>query len=213
MTTLYRPVGLDELALIWDSGCREFPPRLPEQPIFYPVTSAEYATQIARDWNSKASSFAGYVTSFDVEDGFLSKYERHIVGSAQHEEYWIPAEQLPGFNEAMRSPIEVEAAFFGELFTGFIPDRGGFRAKNADEQFLILARNWDYSRMDFALEISPNQKAIHLNCAFWLGRDFIGDGITPEIKTAALNGLIHTWRERGLAPALPAVFLEAFGAI
>jgi len=41
MTKLYRPVGLNELASIWDSGCREFPPRLPEQPIFYPVTSAK----------------------------------------------------------------------------------------------------------------------------------------------------------------------------
>jgi len=41
MTKLYRPVELNELASIWDSGCREFPPRLPEQPIFYPVTSAK----------------------------------------------------------------------------------------------------------------------------------------------------------------------------
>jgi len=36
-TTLFRPVGLHELALIWDKGMREYPPRLPHQPIFYPV--------------------------------------------------------------------------------------------------------------------------------------------------------------------------------
>ena len=36
-TTLYRPVGQEELNLIQSSGYREFPPRLPHQPIFYPV--------------------------------------------------------------------------------------------------------------------------------------------------------------------------------
>jgi len=49
--TLYRPVGPKELAPIEASGWKEFPPRLPGQPIFYPVTNEEYATQIARDWN------------------------------------------------------------------------------------------------------------------------------------------------------------------
>jgi hypothetical protein len=33
---------------------RAFPPRLPEQPIFYPVTNEEYAKQIAKDWNTKS---------------------------------------------------------------------------------------------------------------------------------------------------------------
>jgi hypothetical protein len=47
-TILYRPVGPKELKLIADTGYRAFPPRLPEQPIFYPVLNEEYATQIAR---------------------------------------------------------------------------------------------------------------------------------------------------------------------
>ena len=33
LTTLFRPVGLHELSLIWDSGMREFPRRLSHQPI------------------------------------------------------------------------------------------------------------------------------------------------------------------------------------
>jgi hypothetical protein len=115
-TKLYRPVGLNELSLIWDSGCRQFPPRLPDQPIFYPVTSAEYATQIARDWNAKASTFSGFVTSFQMDDGYLSQFERHVVGSAIHEEYWIRAEQLAEFNRAIQGLIEVEGGFFGESF-------------------------------------------------------------------------------------------------
>ena len=47
--TLFRPVGQTELDLITAAGCRAFPPRLPHQPIFYPVTSEAYAAQIARD--------------------------------------------------------------------------------------------------------------------------------------------------------------------
>ncbi|BAY82632.1 ADP-ribosylation/crystallin J1 [Calothrix parasitica NIES-267] len=47
--TLYRPVGEKELVLIKESGCKQFPPRLPEQPIFYPVLNQEYAIEIARD--------------------------------------------------------------------------------------------------------------------------------------------------------------------
>jgi hypothetical protein len=42
-TILYRPAGPKELALIAASGCRRFPPRLPEQPIFYPVLNEDYA--------------------------------------------------------------------------------------------------------------------------------------------------------------------------
>jgi hypothetical protein len=59
---LYRPVGLLELALIDDNDLRAFPPRLPEQPIFYPVLHVDYARQIAAQWNTRQSMVAGYVT-------------------------------------------------------------------------------------------------------------------------------------------------------
>jgi hypothetical protein len=52
MSTLWRPVGPQELVLIKHSGWKRFPPRLPDQPIFYPVLNFGYAEQIARDWNS-----------------------------------------------------------------------------------------------------------------------------------------------------------------
>lgn len=51
VVTLYRPVSQKELDLIEQSDWKAFPPRLPEQPIFYPVTNEEYAIQITRDWN------------------------------------------------------------------------------------------------------------------------------------------------------------------
>jgi hypothetical protein len=36
---------------------------LPDQPIFYPVLSEDYAVKIAQDWNVPASG-AGHVTRF-----------------------------------------------------------------------------------------------------------------------------------------------------
>lgn len=112
-TTLYRPVGQAELDLIAASGWSEFPPRLPIQPIFYPVLHLEYARQIARDWNTKdaASGNVGYVTEFEVDSAFLARYEIHTVGARGHQEYWIPAEDLPEFNHHVKGPIRVVERF------------------------------------------------------------------------------------------------------
>jgi hypothetical protein len=107
---LYRPVGPKELELIRASGFHAFPPRLPEQPIFYPVLTEAYATKIARDWNVKASG-AGFVTRFAVRRAFVERYPLHDVGGSQHQEYWIPAEDLPEFNRNIVDFIEVIAEF------------------------------------------------------------------------------------------------------
>jgi hypothetical protein len=108
--TLYRPVGPKELELIEASGWREFPPRLPEQPIFYPVLNEEYATQIARDWNVKESG-AGFVTRFQVDAAFAGRYPVQVVGAAIHQELWVPAEELAEFNRHIVGPIEVVRRF------------------------------------------------------------------------------------------------------
>ena len=108
--TLWRPVGPEELKLIEDSGWTAFPPRLPEQPIFYPVTTREYAVKIARDWNVPASG-SGFVTEFDVRADFLARYPVEIAGGQAHREYWIPAEELPQFNEAIVGTIRIVDRF------------------------------------------------------------------------------------------------------
>lgn len=107
---LWRPVGPEELALIRDSGMRAFPPRLPEQPIFYPVLTEDYAVKIARDWNVPASG-AGYVTRFAVRKDFLDGYQVQEAGGRAHLEYWIPAEELDAFNAAIVGLIEVVLEF------------------------------------------------------------------------------------------------------
>lgn|SRR5574337_466038 len=102
--TLYRPVGPKELALIKKSKWKKFPPRLPEQPFFYPVLTKEYAEKIARDWNVKASG-EGHVLEFYVLESFLSKYSIQKAGGNAHQEYWIPAEDLEDFNSAIMGRI------------------------------------------------------------------------------------------------------------
>jgi hypothetical protein len=109
---LYRPVGEAELALVRDSGWKEFPPRLPEQPIFYPVLEEDYAIQIARDWNTREGS-RGYVLKFQVSGEYLSRYTVQTVGTRIHREYWIPAEDLPAFNQNIVGPIELVRTFTG----------------------------------------------------------------------------------------------------
>lgn len=111
--TLFRPVGQRELDLIRESGMTGFPPRLPEQPIFYPVTNQQYAEKIARDWNTKdeSSGFAGYVLKFAVDAEYLSQLPVRRVGDREHTEYWIPAERLEEFNQHIAGKLEVVNAY------------------------------------------------------------------------------------------------------
>jgi hypothetical protein len=113
VVTLYRPVGQKELDLIAEAGHRAFPPRLAWQPIFYPVLNEAYATRIARDWNTKdeASGWVGYVTRFDVDAGFVARYEPKQVGGREHVELWVPAEELEAFNDNIVGLIEVIAEY------------------------------------------------------------------------------------------------------
>lgn len=114
MSTLWRPVGPQELALIKDSGWKRFPPRLPDQPIFYPVLNFAYAEQIARDWNSKRETerYEGFVLQFEVTDTVCARYPAQIVGAADlHRELWVPAEELEVFNDAIEGDIRVVATY------------------------------------------------------------------------------------------------------
>ncbi|QKW17414.1 hypothetical protein [Verrucosispora sp. NA02020] len=105
-TVLWRPTGPQELELVRASGWRQWPPRLPDQPIFYPVLNEDYAIKIARDWNVPASG-TGYVTRFQVETEFLSRYPVRQVGGDTILELWVPAEELDEFNKHIVGAIEV----------------------------------------------------------------------------------------------------------
>lgn len=113
LTTLYRPVGQKELDLIAENEFQAFPPRLEGQPIFYPVLNEEYATHIAREWNTKDefSGFVGYVLRFTIRTDYLDQYNVQTVGSSTAQEYWIPAERLNEFNENIIGKIEIIAEY------------------------------------------------------------------------------------------------------
>lgn len=109
---LYRPVGTAELKLIEQSGYKEFPPRLPEQPIFYPVLNEKYAQEIAEKWNVKDTpDRKGYVTKFEVADDYCTQFEVHTVGRSYHQELWIPADELESFNQHIIGTIKVIGEF------------------------------------------------------------------------------------------------------
>lgn len=106
---LYRPVGQLELDLIIAADYRSYPPRLPEQPIFYPVLNEKYAREIAEKWNKKSadSGYAGYVTTFEIDDTYISRFDVQTVGASYHQEFWIPAEELEEFNFYIIGAIRV----------------------------------------------------------------------------------------------------------
>jgi hypothetical protein len=115
-TRLYRPVGLKEMELIAELEYNAFPPRLEWQPIFYPVTNQQYADQIAFEWNTvdEFSGFIGIVTAFDVNSSFLEKYEVQNVGDKNHNELWIPSEELIDFNANIVNGIEIVNVHFSD---------------------------------------------------------------------------------------------------
>jgi hypothetical protein len=108
--TLYRPSGPAELALVEASGFKKWPPRLVDQPFFYPVTNERYAAEIARNWNVKDSGY-GCVTRFEVRTEFMAKYKVETVGASHHTEWWVPAEELDALNENIVGLIEVILEF------------------------------------------------------------------------------------------------------
>ncbi|WP_294322870.1 ADP-ribosylation/crystallin J1 [uncultured Chryseobacterium sp.] len=116
--TLYRPVGEKEMLLIIESGYRAFPPRLEWQPIFYPVLNEDYASEIAEKWNTRdeAGNYLGFVTKFEVLEETVNRYPAQNVGAKNHNELWVPAEELEAFNQAISGTIEVTQVFIGKDF-------------------------------------------------------------------------------------------------
>ena len=108
--TLFRPTGPKEPALVAESGFNRWPPRLPNQPIFYPVTNEAYAAEIAQKWNVRDSGY-GAVIRFKVKAEFMSRFQVQQVGAARHTEWWISAEELEALNDNIVGVIEVILEF------------------------------------------------------------------------------------------------------
>jgi hypothetical protein len=105
-TTLWRPIGPAELDLLRAADMRAWPPRLPDQPIFYPVLNEAYARQIAAEWNVAASG-SGYTTRFHLPTSFARRYPTCQAGGRDKLELWVPASELDDLNRHLIGPIEV----------------------------------------------------------------------------------------------------------
>jgi len=116
--TLYRPVGEKEMILIAENGYKKFPPRLEWQPIFYPVLDESYASEIAEKWNTRdeAGNYLGFVTKFNVNEETVNQYPTQNVGARNHNELWVPSEELDDFNDAIVGEVEVIRVFVGKDF-------------------------------------------------------------------------------------------------
>ncbi|WP_202971201.1 SMI1/KNR4 family protein [Saccharothrix sp. ALI-22-I] len=114
LVDLWRPTGRAELDLVAASQWRAWPPRLPDQPIFYPVANRWYATKIAREWNVPTEG-VGFVTRFSVRRDFLARYPVQQAGGREVLEHWVPAEDLDEFNANIVGAIVREAEYRGPV--------------------------------------------------------------------------------------------------
>lgn len=108
---LYRPMCQAELDLVIASGWKAFPPRLPHMDYFYPVLTLAYARQVHR-WNHD-----GGIVRFRVDLEYCQKYPVQTVGSREHQELWVPADELEEFNRHV-TKIELVASLNTTVSTG-----------------------------------------------------------------------------------------------
>jgi hypothetical protein len=107
--TLWRPTGLEERTLVEASGWREWPPRLPGQPILSPVLNEYCATMIARlERPAVRRRLRDPLPGLPVVSGPLRSPP---VGGQTILEYWIPAEDLSALNSDIVRKVELTAEF------------------------------------------------------------------------------------------------------
>ena len=198
---LYRPTGLEELRLIYAAHMRAWPARLPEQPIFYPVLSHEYAGQIARDWNARTSEQVGYVTRFSVSDRFTARFPVQVVGGREHQELWIPADAVAELNANLDGPIELVDAFFGPAFSGLLPTHGTLAGRSAVDQVKTLAALFAQSHVDFLFELTANKEAVFLHFPFWAQCSLGPEDLSSLTLAQVMDAICRGWRE--LEPETP----------
>jgi hypothetical protein len=185
------------MKLMLDGDLKGFPPRLPEQPIFYPVLNKPYADQIARSWNTKDkfSGYVGFVTEFKVESPFIDQFEEQVVGSGMHNELWIPAEQMDEFNQNLVGRIKLVDVFYGDAYKGFDHEGTCFSRRSLVEQFLL----WREALTDNPLEsrhlMQEYWQMIFVNASFWSKTDLASYNISEQEKADTLAIMKQCWRQ------------------
>ena len=170
---------------------------MPAQPIFYPVLNKDYATQIARDWNTKDenSEFAGFVLEFEIEDLYISKFEIHQAGSAVHQEFWIPAEELDLFNQNIQKNILLVESYYGKDYIGKPLINTPLRNKDYHDQMICFRSLKESNAMDYTCEVLAQWKIISQNYFLWRKNDFLSSDICNSDKENLLESMRKILKE------------------
>ncbi len=186
------------MKLILDLALKAFPPRLPEQPIFYPVLNKSYADQIAKEWNTKDrfSGFVGFVTAFKVRSPFIDQYDEQIVGATKHKELWIPAEDLEELNTNIEDRIQVIDIFYGADYEGIAIESEPFEGRSFIDQLKAWHSLYEYNSSEFYNEIQKQWKHIFINYKYWGKLDTDAVGLSEKQKNKVLLKMKEYWNER-----------------
>ncbi|MFI9813338.1 hypothetical protein [Saccharothrix variisporea] len=179
--TLWRPTGQAELDLVAGSGWRAWPPRLPDQPIFYPVANRWYAVRIAREWNVPAEG-VGYVTRFAVDAEFLARYPVQQAGGRDVLEHWVPAEDLDEFNAHIVGPIVCESEYRAGVAGTGLPD--GWREYLAGESWFRAGFLADGTRLTV---FSPDEVKSTVDERVTVAEDGDGRAVVLDARTGTVT--------------------------
>ncbi len=142
---------------------------------------------------------------FNIKNGYAGKFQKEIVRGKQHEELWIPAEELVEFNNNIIGHIDVIAAYFGEGFVGSPPETGFTnKSATADEYLQLLLNTFEYNSMDFRGSVVMNYKSVFCNYAYWKQRDIAL--LTAKDNNKAkylLPAIADTWQSNFIGITLP----------
>ncbi|MFP2958896.1 hypothetical protein ACLEPN_13890 [Myxococcus sp. 1LA] len=148
--------------------------------------NAEYARQIARDWNTPdaGSGYAGFVTAFDVAADYASRFPVRTVGNSLHQELWVPAEDLATFNQHIQGPVRFTEAWYGPEYRGPATSLGPL-----ERQLLALSPQ----ARDALPLLQANTAACLFNAAWWSSTPASAQGLDPSDHRDLLDRFRQAW--------------------
>lgn len=140
----------------------------------------DYAAQIARRWNTEDefSGNVGFVTEFELADEFISKYEVRNVGGKEHNEYWIPSEELMEMNKSIIGSIQITGSYYGSGYKGILAETVLFKNMTVEEQALEVVKNSG----EIIDSIATEKAVILANISYWELNALIPKEIIFKVK-------------------------------
>ncbi len=124
-----------------------------------------------------------------------------MVGGREHEELWVPAEELDEFNRHIVGLIEVDAAYFGSQFRGFATMRGPLEGRDVTVQFVLLTRLPPVEGVEPRSMVETSHAVIFLHYPFWERRSFSDESVTDDERQRVLEKVGDVWS--GVFPEIP----------